>query len=294
VNEAFGRQRAHLNFSFSKLVFHRKIAIKFNPEYPIEPILLECARRIGLSMKCSRHETPETDMSDPHSTENVFRLEDQLLTELDESEIERRIALEKIEEQLYTHQEIIPKMSNTMLMPGLSFGDHKNKKPGLPDSPRKQPSKLKLTPEHEELKSIRQQLGWTQQQFADELGMGLPCLASYEYGRTKGVPEQIINKARNLLEQEASAAKRIKSKFDGRSMESILTEWSQILGLEAKKEQEEKEGKKFNENRELSIATGASIPTIVRWKNGDTRPSVQGLLRYEKRIMDEAAKRNRG
>jgi len=263
------------------LVFQRKIAREFNPEYPIEPILLECARRIGLSMRNSRYEVTETDLDDRYFAGNEFQLENQVTTELDEAEIERRIALDKIEKCLYTNQENIIKVStNPMLMPGLSFGTHKGEKPQLPKPAKRKPSiATKRVAEQDELISIRNQLNWTQQQFADELGIGVPRLASYEYGKTKGVPDGIMSKARELLTQEAVGAKRAQSKFDGRSMEHILHEWADLLGVP------------YGDNRDFATAIGASIPTVVRWKNGDTRPSVQGLLRYEKRVLTEASKR---
>jgi DNA-directed RNA polymerase specialized sigma24 family protein/transcriptional regulator with XRE-family HTH domain len=284
------------------LLLEKSILGKYDPSYPLEPFLLEYTRRVGMSLRRSWNETLllDQDTQDLRKAANgasnehtAFEGDEDFLassaffhrdgsTEIDETEIDKSIALERIRQLLYTEKQMKSTEKNPMLMPGVTLrGVSTADKPKLPNPERRQPRAKKLLPDHQELNDIHNELGWRQQEFADELGIGVPRLVSYLYGKTNTVPADIMEKARALYQQEKEAAATARGKFDGRKMADILVEWAEKLDLP------------YDDNAALAAVTGATVPTVTRWKKENSRPSIQGLLRYEHRVLEEVEKRKK-
>lgn len=143
------------------------------------------------------------------------------------------------------------------------------------DSGAKRPrggSRAELSIDQQELVKIGQDLGLRNQDYAFALGIGLPRLSSYIYGRTASVPVEVMEKARGLLAEEPHRRERLK-RFD-RDMSVILAEWMTRLAIDAEKDED------------MATILGVTKMTIYRWRNNETKPDATALARYEQWIDD--------
>ena len=139
---------------------------------------------------------------------------------------------------------------------------------------KKARGRTELSVDQQELVDIGNKLGLRNQDYAFALGIGLPRLSSYIYGRTASVPDDVMNKARALFAEEPLRVERLK-RFN-RPMSQIMQEWE----------------KRLNSKNDEDIATslGVTKMTIYRWRNDETKPDPTALARYEQWI-DEYEKR---
>lgn len=143
-----------------------------------------------------------------------------------------------------------------------------------PDGQKKQKSRTELSADQQELVNIGNKLGLRNQDYAFALGIGLPRLSSYIYGRTASVPDDVMKKARALFADEPLRVERLK-RFD-RPMSKILQGWEERL--------------KPKNDEDLATSLGVTKMTIYRWRNDETKPDPTALARYEQWI-DEYEKR---
>ena len=148
----------------------------------------------------------------------------------------------------------------------------------LPKIEKIPPAPRKLSPEQQELIDIRVQCGLSQAQFAEELGIGIPRLSSYEHGRTGGIPDWIMQAARSLAQSQGKTQDATRKRFTGHSMPEILAGWAKDLDVP------------YDDNRKLAALLGTTVPTLTRWKNGLTRPSLQSLLFHEQMVEQAQSK----
>ncbi|WP_223508697.1 MULTISPECIES: hypothetical protein [unclassified Pseudomonas] len=139
---------------------------------------------------------------------------------------------------------------------------------------KKARGRTELSVDQQELVDIGNKLGLRNQDYAFALGIGLPRLSSYIYGRTASVPDDVMNKARALFAEEPLRVERLK-RFN-RPMSQIFQEWE----------------KRLNPKNDEDLATmlGVTKMTIYRWRNDETKPDPTALARYEQWI-DEYEKR---
>lgn len=129
---------------------------------------------------------------------------------------------------------------------------------------KRTPKTLKLSPDQEELVSIRSQLVLSQHEFAEKLDIGKPRLVSYELGKTTDVPANIMKAARTLLKNRG----RVKGdRYMSMDMPEIIAEWASDLNID------------YEDDAKLANFIGASEAAISRWKNMEGRPEPQ-LLKY--------------
>lgn len=150
--------------------------------------------------------------------------------------------------------------------------------PSLPDLEKKPAVKRSLSPEHQELVNIRLKIGLSQAQFAEELGIGVPRLSSYEYGRAGSIPEWVMTAARELVANNGEAQESIRKKYEELEMPVILATWAKALGVP------------YEDNDQLAALLGTSVSTLTRWKNKLTRPSLHSLAFHE-HMVDQAKKK---
>lgn len=129
-------------------------------------------------------------------------------------------------------------------------------------------SRAELSVDQQELVNICESLGLRNQDFAFALGIGLPRLSSYIYGRTASVPIDVMEKARGMLAEEPHRTERLK-RFN-RPMCEILTEWEGRLTP--------------NGDEHMASMLGVTKMTIYRWRNNETKPDATALARYEQWI----------
>lgn len=125
---------------------------------------------------------------------------------------------------------------------------------------------IELSPDQQELVNIKNALGLRHQDYAILLGIGLPRLSSYTYGRTASVPADVMKTARQLLAENAEATRLLKERFD-RPMSEILHEWESKLGTTS--------------DAELAGLIGVVTMTIGRWRKNETKPDLSALNRYD-------------
>lgn len=131
--------------------------------------------------------------------------------------------------------------------------------------PLKEP--IELSADQQELVNIKNSLGLRHQDYAILLGIGLPRLSSYTYGRTASVPVDVMKTARELLAENAEATRLLKEKFN-RPMAEILLEWESKLGTSS--------------DAELAGLIGVVTMTINRWRKNETKPDLSALNRYDR------------
>lgn len=132
---------------------------------------------------------------------------------------------------------------------------------------RNQKDSIELSPDQRELVDIKNSLGLRHQDYAILLGIGLPRLSSYTYGRTASVPADVMKTARQLLAENAEATRLLKEKFN-RPMSEILQEWENSLGTSS--------------DAELAGLIGVVTMTINRWRKNETKPDLSALNRYDR------------
>ena len=132
---------------------------------------------------------------------------------------------------------------------------------------RNQKDPIELSPDQQELVDIKNSLGLRHQYYAILLGIGLPRLSSYTYGRTASVPADVMKTARQLLAENAEATRLLKEKFN-RPMSEILQEWENSLGTSS--------------DAELAGLIGVVTMTINRWRKNETKPDLSALNRYDR------------
>ena len=283
------------------IVYRRWVVERFDPSYKyLTPLVMTCVNNIclGLSRRHADVVSEEAEMVIRSKIEEEgSALKNDNVSFIDEDSVDRKLAREKIAAILaakrhvvydpiagtYTHKAGFKKKSTTIgtekmktMLPGYISVNQKDVGPP-PNAARKQPvSAKRRTKDQEELASIRKKLRLTQQRFARELVISVPRLASYEYGKTSSVPEYIMDKARSLLTSEIGATISTTERFATKSMREILDNWAKVLGIA------------YSDNKNLGMVCNLSVPTIVRWKNEKTRPSIQDIVMYENRVYEFA------
>lgn len=126
---------------------------------------------------------------------------------------------------------------------------------------------IELSPDQQELVNIKNTLGLRHQDYAILLGIGLPRLSSYTYGRTASVPADVMKTARQLLAENAESTRLLREKFD-RPMSEILAEWESKLGTTS--------------DAEIAGLIGVVTMTINRWRKNETKPDLSALNRYDR------------
>ncbi|WP_137925366.1 hypothetical protein [Cupriavidus sp. 2SB] len=122
-----------------------------------------------------------------------------------------------------------------------------------------------LSADQLELVQICADLQMRNQDFAAALGIGLPRLSSYIYGRTASVPADIMTAARKLRDEEPEAMAR--REMFNRPMSDILGRWANDLQVES--------------DTDLATILGVTKMTIFRWRTDETKPDNTALNRYE-------------
>ncbi len=150
--------------------------------------------------------------------------------------------------------------------------------PRLPDIEKKPAVQRTLSPKHQELVDIRQKLNLSQAQFAEELGIGVPRLSSYEYGRAGNIPDWVMTAARALSASNGETQESVRNKYEGLEMPVVLASWAKALDVP------------YEDNNRLAALLGTSVSTLTRWKKKLSRPSLHSLVFHE-HMVDQAKKK---
>ncbi len=153
-----------------------------------------------------------------------------------------------------------------------------------PPTARARGSELRdLGPAQKELFKIVSDLGYKHEEFAADIGIGMSRLASYLYGRTTTVPDDIMERARELKNQASPIVDRWKRQF-GKPLPAIIEGWERALGLEV--------GSSANDEA-LAAILEINPVTIYRWRKEATTPRIHSIAKMDGRIQSEVERLSR-
>lgn len=271
------------------LIFEKSVVHNFDAEMALEPYLLVIARNTAYLMRSKVRETAETNLIDyslapletrSNAPETMLLGNEEHEMSSDQSmlsDIDRRIGILEIRRRIYNNpmsdHEHPHDQKGKMLLPCVKETDTPAHPPAhLPAIEKRPQAQRVLSPEHQELVSIRKMLGMSQARFAEELGIGVPRLASYEYGRAESIPEWVMQAARDLRANSGSTQESARKRYEQLEMPQIIEEWARSLNVP------------YEDNSRLAALLGTTVPTLTRWKNRKTRPSLQSLLFHEQMV----------
>jgi len=272
------------------LIFEKSVLYNYAPGVALEPYLLVIARNTAFQMRSKVREIAVSDLIADLSSD----LSDKVPQQDDQStpivpddrvliDMDRRIGILEVRHRLYnaamSESENRSKQAmQTMLMPCVKeSATVTTEKASLPVIQKKPSVQRVLSPDNQALVDCRMNLDMTQAEFADALGIGMPRLSSYEYGRAT-IPDWVMKSAGDLAANNGNALGAAHHKFDGLTMPEILAGWAKELGVP------------YDNSLELATLLGASKPTVTRWKNELIRPRLSALLRYEHMVKEAKRK----
>lgn len=264
------------------LTFEKSVLHNYDPGVALEPYLLVIARNAAFQMRGKIRETTEADLTDSPPEHDDRRTpivtDDGVL-----SDIDRRIGILEIRRRLYnaamneSDEGSKPAMHTLRLPCVMEAATAMHERACLPEILKRPPAQRVLSADNQELVDIRKGLDMSQAEFADALGIGMPRLASYEYGRA-AIPDWVMKASRGLADNNGNALESVRTQYEGIAMPEILDGWAKELGVP------------YDNSLELATLLGASKATVTRWKNGLIRPRLSALLRYE-HMVKEAKKK---
>lgn len=134
-----------------------------------------------------------------------------------------------------------------------------------------------------ELNDIKIALGITNADFAKDLGIGLPTLASYLYARVQTVPDRVMETAREMLQSANPKTIETRRWLDTATMPDIVNAWCAKLSIS-----------KFDDAKKdhrLSEILGCNVITVWRWRTDGAKPKVSVLMVYDSSINEYAGSR---
>jgi transcriptional regulator with XRE-family HTH domain/DNA-directed RNA polymerase specialized sigma24 family protein len=260
------------------LTFEKSVLHNYDPGVALEPYLLVIARNAAFQMRGKIRETTEADLTDSPPEHDDRRTpivtDDGVL-----SDIDRRIGILEIRRRLYnaamneSDEGSKPAMHTLRLPCVKEAATAMHEKTCLPEILKRPPAQRVLSADNQELVDIRKGLDMSQAEFADALGIGMPRLASYEYGRA-AIPDWVMKASRGLADNNGNALESARTQYEGIAMPEILDGWAKELGVP------------YDNSLQLATLLGASKATVTRWKNGLIRPRLSALLRYEHMVKE--------
>lgn len=131
-----------------------------------------------------------------------------------------------------------------------------------------------LSDDQKELVQIRETLDLTLKDYAKELDIQQDRLASYVYGKTRSVPDWVMDNARALLSTGEDDQKKLQGRFANKSMNEIVDGWKKSLNVD---------------NEKLAAFFEVTVSTVERWEKNETRPENSRLAGYDKQVKRTAA-----
>jgi len=141
--------------------------------------------------------------------------------------------------------------------------------------------KPELRPDQQELLDMQKELGLTHDDLARIAGIPRSRMMTYVYGRTRSIPEAVLEAVRNVKahgtdEQQPYLTEAMQEM--AKSLPEFVARWQDKLGIDR------------DDHQTIAHAMGVSKSTLLRWLDGrsGTRPSflrncMVSLHEYEKR-----------
>lgn len=267
------------------LLVTTKLAAKYNPEYQIEPILIESARRITLGILTANRELLRESVA---SVEDPASYNDDLVGyefdpqshdphDVSVAAVDQANALDFLKAQMEKNMGFIPGITidpkgTQRAQTARSATDPKRKKE---KTKKLMAPKERLTADHIEIRTIREAINKSQAEFAKNLGVSAALIAAYEYGRTRTVSQDLLNEARRLLKSNSETL-ALRERFDHMKMSDILVMWAKRMMVDPT------DIKSIAEFLELQIST------VSRWSKNEQRPLLEKMREYDERATKKA------
>jgi DNA-directed RNA polymerase specialized sigma24 family protein/DNA-binding transcriptional regulator YiaG len=209
------------------LTFDKSVLKNYEPGVALEPYLLVIARNTAFQMRGKVRETAESDITDSSSPEQDDRRTPIVTDDVVLSDIDRRIGILEIRRRLYNaamneSEEGSKLAMHTLRLPCVKeAATAMHEKACLPVIQKRPPAQRVLSADNQDLVDIRKGLDMSQAEFADALGIGMPRLASYEYGRA-AIPDWVMKASRDLADNNGNTLDSARTQYDGIAMPEIL------------------------------------------------------------------------
>lgn len=122
-----------------------------------------------------------------------------------------------------------------------------------------------LSEDQKELRAIRLEMGRTKPQFAKDIGIEVSSLDAYEYGRTKSVPQSVMEEARTLAANFTDDLRTAKAKFSNLPMSEIVGLWANSANIS------------LDDPDRLAVLLGTTRTTIRRWLSNESRAEISKI-----------------
>jgi DNA-binding transcriptional regulator YiaG len=129
-----------------------------------------------------------------------------------------------------------------------------------------------------EIRNIRETLRFTHEEMASKLGVRMATYQSYEYGRVRAVPQDVMDRARALLDDQSYSYAR--EKYGSRSIQDILKEWAARMSVDPTVS-------------DLARMLGINKSTTSRWLDGQVDPTPYELVRLESIVLQQERRLSR-
>lgn len=152
-------------------------------------------------------------------------------------------------------------------------------------------SKKPVSPQQRLLRETRRRLGYTAAEFAEKLGIGVPRLASYEYGITTDVPPEIMARLASLSRRQAAKAEALAAHKD-KLIGNIVSEWEQKLRPHVvailPEDMRPAPGEPLS-IRDLARELNVNHVTLKRWWHSHTRPPETRIAAVDEHVKSRLA-----
>jgi len=300
------------------MIFFKEILRTYNPDLSIYPFLRTYAGNLARTHSRARLDNPNaSDLFASKDSDGEFDpLRDYglLIAGLDGREaddvtesvitsIDRANALKKISESLY------PPTSR----PGSGFRRDGSTREPLPpvgffveksaEKPLRNPrvrsarptcepdpsatggiGRQRATGDQIELREIRISLGMSQPEFAGEIGINVPRLSSYEYGKTVGVPAHVMAEARRVRDEYLQSRGNLHVKFARMKMSELVASWAAQITDALMLIGELPANAVSVDDSYLARTLQVTETTLRRWRNDRARPTVKVINAHSETV----------
>ncbi len=268
------------------VLFLGPVGERFDPQYNLEPWLIEASRRIALNLR--RKSGKEVLLED------ALGDFDEELRDLgpglqgtgkgsgaaaataiaDEDAIDREKALK----YLINNSDSIRNLSMHFVITQPRSEVTRAPAPEVGQTPRAPSRAHTKSAQATEIRNIRETLQFTHEEMASKLGVRMATYQSYEYGRVRTVPQDVMDRARALLDDQSYSYAR--EKYGSRSIQDILKEWAERMGVAPTVS-------------DLARMLGINKSTTSRWLGGQVHPTPYELVRLESIVLQQERRLSR-
>lgn len=263
------------------MLFLGPVGERFDPQYNLEPWLIEASRRIALNLrrKSGKEMLLEDAMGgfDEESRDLGSDLQgtgSAVTAIADEDAIDREKALK----YLINNSDSIRNLSMHFVVTQPRSDVTRAPVPEVGQTPRAPSRAHTKSAQATEIRNIRETLQFTHEEMASKLGVRMATYQSYEYGRVRTVPQDVMDRARALLDDQSYSYAR--EKYGSRSIQDILKEWAERMGVAPTVS-------------DLARMLGINKSTTSRWLDGQVNPTPYELVRLESIVLQQERRLSR-